>query len=128
MNMDPVIAHNAGQLLELVERSAFVGFWRLDARSGWLYWSEQLARLHGAPPGYTPTFEEAMRHYAPDHRGDLEARIRACQEHGTPFDIEVQLHPMQGPRLWVRCVGQALRDEHGAIVATEGIVQEIAPA
>ena len=46
--MDPVIAHNAGKLLELVERSAFVGFWRLDARNGTLSWSEQLARLHGA--------------------------------------------------------------------------------
>ena len=43
--MDPVIAHNAGKLLELVERSAFVGFWRFDARRQQLYWSEQLARL-----------------------------------------------------------------------------------
>ena len=49
--MDSVIAHNAGQLLELVERSVFLGFWRLDAREGRLYWSEQLSRLQrvGAP-------------------------------------------------------------------------------
>jgi hypothetical protein len=38
--MDPVIAHDAGQLLELVERSVFLGFWRLDARQQHLYWSE----------------------------------------------------------------------------------------
>jgi diguanylate cyclase (GGDEF)-like protein/PAS domain S-box-containing protein len=126
--MDSVIAHNAGQLLELVERSVFLGFWRLDARKGQLYWSEHLARLHGAPPGYTPTFEGAMSHFAEEHRGELQARIRDCLEQGAPFDLEVQLHSMQGRRTWVRCVGQPLRDEAGAIIGTEGLVQEIAPA
>jgi hypothetical protein len=55
--------------------------------------------------------------------------VRACQEQGTPFDVEVQVDTsMQGRRLWVRCVGQPLRDEDGAIVGVEGLVQEIAPA
>jgi diguanylate cyclase (GGDEF)-like protein/PAS domain S-box-containing protein len=126
--MDPVIAHNAGKLLELVERSAFVGFWRLDARNGTLTWSEQLARLHGAPPGYVPTFEQALQHYVPQHRAELAARVRACQEQGVSFDVEVQIESMQGRRTWVRCVGQPLRDEAGAVVGAEGLVQEIAPA
>jgi diguanylate cyclase (GGDEF)-like protein/PAS domain S-box-containing protein len=127
MSMDSVFALDAGQLLQLVERSVFLGFWRLDRRQGRLYWSEQLARLHGAPPGYAPTFESAMSHYGEEHRAQLRERVRACVESGTPFDIEVQLHSMQGRRIWVRCVGQPLRDETGAIVGTEGLVQEIAP-
>ncbi len=126
--MDPVIENNPGNLLRLVERSAFVGFWRLDARRGALYWSQQLARLHGAPEGYMPTFEHALDHYGEEHRGELAARIRACQEQGTPFDIEVQVHTLQGRRIWVRCVGQPLRMEDGSIVGAEGLVQEIAPA
>jgi diguanylate cyclase (GGDEF)-like protein/PAS domain S-box-containing protein len=126
--MDSVIAHNAGQLLELVERSVFLGFWRLDARQGHLYWSEQLARLHDAPPGYTPAFDNATSHFAGEHRGELQARIRACQQQGTPFDIEVQLNTLQGRRIWVRCVGQPLRAEDGSIIGTEGLVQEVAPS
>jgi diguanylate cyclase (GGDEF)-like protein/PAS domain S-box-containing protein len=126
--MDPVIAQNAGELLQLVERSAFVGFWRLDARQGHLYWSEQLARLHGAAAGFTPTFQDALGHYADEHRAEVDARMRACQEQGIPFDIEVQLRTLQGRRVWVRCVGQPLRDEAGEIVGAEGYVQEIAPA
>ncbi|MDB5912174.1 MAG: signal transduction protein : sensor, domain [Ramlibacter sp.] len=127
--MDSVIAQNAGKLLELVERSAFVGFWRLDSRRGELYWSEQLARLHGAPPGYSPSFENALGHYAEEHRAELQARVRACEEQGVPFDVEVQVEGMQGGgRVWVRCVGQPLRDEDGAIMGAEGLVQEIAPA
>jgi diguanylate cyclase (GGDEF)-like protein/PAS domain S-box-containing protein len=125
--MDPVTAANA-DLLQLVERSAFIGFWRLDAKHGRVYWSEQLARLHGAPPGYTPTFDNALGHYAEEHRAELEARMRACQEEGIPFDIEVQLHSMQGRRIWVRCVGQPFTDADGALAGAEGLVQEIAPA
>jgi diguanylate cyclase (GGDEF)-like protein/PAS domain S-box-containing protein len=125
--MDPVTAHNPGNLLQLVERSAFIGFWRLDARDGTLYWSPQMARLHGAPPGYTPTFENAMAHYADEHRGEVEARVRACEERGEPFDIEVQVQALQGRRIWVRCVGQPLRDDDGTIFGCEGLVQEIAP-
>lgn len=126
--MDSVIAHNPGSLLQLVERSSFVGFWRRDARDGRVYWSPQLARLHGAPPGYAPAFEQAFEHYVDEHRIELMSRVRTCEEHGTCFDIEVQLQSMQGRRIWVRCVGQPLRDEAGAIVGCEGLVQEIAPA
>lgn len=126
--MDPVIAHNAGKLLQLVERSAFVGFWRLDARGGRLDWSQQLARLHGAPPGYTPGFDNALAHYVEEHRAEVAARLRDCQQQGTPFDVEVQVSTLDGHRVWVRCVGQPLRDASGAIVGAEGLVQEIAPA
>jgi diguanylate cyclase (GGDEF)-like protein/PAS domain S-box-containing protein len=128
MSMDPVIALNAGKLLQLVESSAFVGFWRLDTRERTLYWSAQLARLHGAPAGYVPPYDQALSHYACEHRGELEAKLRACHEEGTPFDVEVQVRTFQGRRVWVRCVGQPARDEAGAIVGAEGLVQEIAPA
>jgi len=126
--MDPVIADHAGSLLQLVERSAFIGFWRLDILHQRLDWSQQLARLHGAAPGYTPAFADALGHYAREHRPELEASIHACHQHGTPFDLEVQVDSLQGRRIWVRVVGQPLRDAGGEIIGVEGLVQEIAPA
>jgi diguanylate cyclase (GGDEF)-like protein/PAS domain S-box-containing protein len=125
--MDPLSATQADHLLQLVERSAFIGFWRLDDREGHLYWSEQLVRLHGAPAGYTPSFEHAFDHYAEEHRAELESRMRACREQGVPFDIEVQLRSLQGRRIWVRCVGQPLTGSDGGVTGAEGFVQEIAP-
>lgn len=125
--MDPLIEHNAGDLLQMVERSAFVGFWRLDARAGRLSWSDQLARLYGAPPGYTPAVEDALAHFVEEHRPEMEARMRACQEEGARFDVEVQVRSLQGRRIWVRCVGEPLRAEDGSILGAEGFVQEIAP-
>ena len=126
--MNSVIAHHASELLQLAERSAFVGFWRLDAQRGQLAWSDQLALLHGAEPGYQPSSENALTHFVEEHRAELEGRMRACREQGTPFDLEVQLRTLQGQLLWVRCVGQPLRDQDERIVGVEGLVQEIAPA
>lgn len=126
--MDSVIANNAGELLQLVERSAYVGFWRIDDREQRLYWSPQLARLHGAPPGYAPAYQDALVHYVEEQRAQLGEKIRACREQGDPFDTEVQVNSLQGRRIWVRCVGQPVRDAAGAVIGAEGLVQEIAPA
>jgi diguanylate cyclase (GGDEF)-like protein/PAS domain S-box-containing protein len=126
--MDPLNAHNAGPLLQLAERGAFMGFWRLDARGARLEWSQQLARLHGAPPGYSPGFDNALAHFVEEHRPEVAARLRECQQQGTPFDVEVQVATLDGRRIWVRCMGQPVRDGSGAIVGAEGLLQEIAPA
>ena len=98
-----------------------------DARNRQLAWSDQLARLHGAEPGYQPGYEDALTHFVP--RSTAPSSRRACAPvagAGVPFDIEVQVRTLQG-LLWVRCVGQLLRAE-GQIVGAEGLVQEIAPA
>lgn len=124
--MEPVIA--TSNLLQLVERSAFIGFWRYEPRERRLYWSEQLARIHGAEPGYTPGYEHALSHYVREHREEIAARVQECLEHGTPFEVEAQIDSMHGRRIWVRCVGQAWRDPTGSIAGVEGLVQEIAPA
>ncbi len=126
--MDPLIPHDAGALLQLVEHSAFVGFWRLDLRERRLWWSGQLARLHGAEPGYTPGFDDPLRHFVEEHRAELAARLRACIEEGAAFDLEVQVCSLQGRRVWVRCVGRPLHADDGSLAGAEGLVQEIAPA
>jgi len=126
--MDSATARGAANLLQLVERSAFIGFWRMDCRRRTLAWSEQLARIHGLAPGDAPGFERALEHYVEEHRPLLQASLRACHEDGVPFDLEVQIAGPQGRRVWVRCVGQPLRDAQGERIGVEGLVQEIAPA
>lgn len=126
--MDFVNPAAAGNLLQLLERTAFVGVWRLDPRRGRVFWSDQLARMHGHAPGYAPPAANPFQHFAEAHQPELQARARACLEQGEPFDIEAQIDHAQGRRTWVRCVGQPVRDEAGRVVAVEGLVQEIAPA
>ena len=114
-------------LLKLLERTAFVGVWTLDLARDRLEWSDQLAAMHDAPPGYTPPRAEAFDFYAPEWRDKIAALVQACATAGEPFDEEMQIVTLKGRRAWVRTVGHAVRDEAGEIVRVEGAVQEIAP-
>jgi diguanylate cyclase (GGDEF)-like protein/PAS domain S-box-containing protein len=114
-------------LLKLLERTAFVGVWTLDLERDRLEWSEQLAAIHDAPPGYAPAREHAFELYAPEWRDKVRALVEACASRGEPFDEEMQIVTLQGRRAWVRSIGHAVRDEQGRIVRVEGAVQEIAP-
>ena len=53
---------------------------RLDAKAGTVYWSDQLARLHGAPEGYTPSYDNALAHFAEEHRPELRMGIGDVQD------------------------------------------------
>jgi diguanylate cyclase (GGDEF)-like protein/PAS domain S-box-containing protein len=113
-------------LLEMIERAASIGVWRMETASGALHWSEHLADLHGAAPGYAPQ-GDPLQHVAPENKAKLAALLAACAKDGTPFDEEAQIVRLDGRRAWVRAFGQPVRDANGHIVAVQGAVQEIAP-
>ncbi|HSI53585.1 MAG: EAL domain-containing protein [Ramlibacter sp.] len=124
---DAVKLRQAEDLLRLLERTAFIGVWTLDLASGKLSWSDQLAAIHDAPPGFAPSRADAFVHYASEWREIIEKLVQACASEGQPFDEEMQIVTLQGRRSWVRTVGHAVRDASGAIVQVEGAVHEIAP-
>jgi diguanylate cyclase (GGDEF)-like protein/PAS domain S-box-containing protein len=117
----------AHSLLQLLERSVFIGVWTLDVRTDELVWSRQLAAIHGLAPGFQPQREEAFGFYAPEWREKVRAMVQACATAGEPFDDEMQIITAPGRRAWVRTLGHAVRDDDGEVVRVEGAVQEIAP-
>jgi diguanylate cyclase (GGDEF)-like protein/PAS domain S-box-containing protein len=114
-------------LLKLLERTSFVGIWTLDLAHDRLQWSDQLAAIHEAQPGYCPALEGAFALYAPEWRQRIRDLVQACAERGEPFDEEMQILTLRGRRAWVRSIGQAVRNPAGEIERVEGAVQEIAP-
>jgi diguanylate cyclase (GGDEF)-like protein/PAS domain S-box-containing protein len=123
----PAQLEQISSLLKLLERTAFVGVWTLDLARDRIEWSEQLAAMHDAPPGYVPTREDAFSLYAPEWREKIKSLVQACVERGEAFDEEMQIVTVHGRRAWVRSIGHAVRDRSGTIVRVEGAVQEIAP-
>src|SRR4051812_44086162 len=77
-------------LVKLLERTAFIGVWSLDLRSGELAWSDQLAAIHGAAPGFTPAPSQAFDFYAPEWREKIASLVERCGNSGEPFDEEMQ--------------------------------------
>ena len=114
-------------LLRMAGRAARLGGWSLHLASGKLTWSEETCRIHDEPPGFQPVLETAISYYVPAHRGMVTERVGACLETGQPFDFEAEIVTAKGHRLWVRAVGEAVRNAGGVITGMEGAFQDITP-
>ncbi|MCC6071674.1 PAS domain S-box protein [Massilia sp. GCM10020059] len=115
----------ANRMLDMASTLGKLGGWRVDLEAGQVHWSNEVARIHGEPAGYSPSLEEGINYYAPEHQVLIRQRVGACIEQGTPFAEEMQIVTRGGERRWVRCVGRAVRDEREAIIAIQGAFQDI---
>lgn len=111
--------------LRLAGRSARFGGWSVDLESDRTVWSDQACEICGLPPGSKSTVQEAFGLYAPEWRQRIAEVFRACAEDGTSYNEEVEIITPDERRLWVRTVGEAVREEGGRIAEVRGAVQDI---
>lgn len=116
--------HKNQLLLKIAGRAARLGGWTFDAVSKELVWSDEICEIHGRPPGYRPTLTEGIACYAPQYRDALESKVRQCLDEGTPFDFEAELDTATGHRIWVRAIGEPVRDAGGVVTGLQGALQD----
>ena len=112
-------------LLSMASRLGRLGAWEVGQPSFDVTWSEELCLIHDMPPGYSPSFDDAIAFYVPDDRATVRNAFSACLEEGRPFDLELQIVTAAGRRLSVRSIGEAVRDPSGAIARVQGAFQDI---
>ena len=112
-------------ILSMAGRTARFGGWSAHPDGKEVAWSEQVALIHEKQPGYSPTVEEAIQHYAPEWRDKITEVFQKCTHEGTPYDEEMEIITAGGHRLWVRTIGEAVRDNTGKIVRVQGSFQDI---
>ncbi|MDX1594426.1 MAG: PAS domain S-box protein, partial [Gammaproteobacteria bacterium] len=112
-------------LLKIAGRAARVGGWTVDLQSRRATWSEGVCAIHGVPPGTAPTVEEALARYAPEWRERIRNAFEACAQDGRPYDEEAEIVTERGNRLWVREIGEAVRDAADRITQVRGALQDI---
>ena len=95
----------AQNLLERTGRVAGVGGWEVDLGTGNLLWTDEVRRIHGVEPGFTPTVAEAIAFYTPDSRPIIEAAVARGMAGGPGYDLELQILRRDGELRWVRGVG-----------------------
>ena len=115
----------ASQMLDMASSLGKLGGWRVDLPDGRVHWSNEVARIHGQPPGYAPTVEEGIDYYPPEYQDLIRQCLAGCMEHGTPFAEDMQIITRAGERRWVRGVGRAVRNERQEIIAIQGAFQDI---
>ena len=112
-------------LLTLAGRLSHVCGWQVDLASQRIVWSEEAAAMLDLPAEESPALSSIIEQCTPGSRELTETTINACLNHGTPFDIEVEMHTRSGRRIWVRSIGQPVRDADGKITGMQGAQQDI---
>lgn len=112
-------------LLRIAGSVAQVGGWIVDLPEGRVTWSEEVRAIHELPAGYVPTFEEGLEYFPEEWRGVVADAFEACKRDGTPFDIELELITAHERRIWIRAIGQAVRNSVGEITRIQGAFQDI---
>ncbi len=112
-------------LLSTAGRMTHFGGWSVDLARQRVSWSDEVARVHGMEPGYSPSVDEGISFYAPEWREKITEVFSACARDGTPYDEEMEIITAGGERRWVRTVGEAVRDRSGHIIRVQGAFQDI---
>ncbi|MFD3426323.1 PAS and ANTAR domain-containing protein [Nocardia fluminea] len=82
-------------------------------------WSDEVAAMHGYPPGTEPTTELLLSHKHPRDRDRLEAMITSVEDGGT-FSSHHRIVDTHGQMHEVLVVSEPMRDSDGAVIGTEG--------
>ena len=106
-------------------RLSRMGAWEYRLLDGAVIWSDQVAEILEMQPGSLRDLDEAISFYTPEWRPRVFEVVKQCVEEGSPFDEEFEIVTATGRKLWVRAIGQAVRNAGGAITGAEGAFQDI---
>ncbi|WP_295999119.1 bifunctional diguanylate cyclase/phosphodiesterase [Rugamonas sp.] len=112
-------------LLQTAGRIARLGGWMIDVATDRVLWSDEVCDIHEVPHGTVLTLEQAMRYYPPGWHAKAEQLYARCLREGAPFDEEMQILTSGGRVVWVRAIGEAVRDADGALLQVQGACQDI---
>ena len=112
-------------LLDRAGRMVRFGGWSVRTFDNRVVWSDQVAAIHEVPPGFSPALEDCLNFYPQGSRERITKVFGDCARNGVPYDEELEIITARGNRIWIRTVGEAIRDAAGAIIAVEGAFQDI---
>jgi PAS domain S-box-containing protein len=111
--------------LRMATRLGRIGAWYADTAARTIVWSDEICALLEVPPGYAPSFEEAIKVYHPTCRETILKASLACEAEGTPFDLELEIVTARGRTIVVRTLAEAVRDGSGRVTRIHGALQDL---
>jgi len=112
-------------LLKIAGRTAKFGGWIHDLANNKGFWSEEVSNIHETPIGYVPDLKDGINFYAPEWRETITTAAIECATNGTPYDLELELITAKNNRIWIRTLGEAVRNQRGEITNIRGSIQDI---
>jgi PAS domain S-box-containing protein len=99
--------------LELATRSAGIGIWDWDMRTGQVFWDENMRRIYGidGETSATDLMGDWLEWIHPDDRTQTEVTIREVLARGTTIDTHARILPTDGSVRHVRMIATVLRND-----------------
>ncbi|HET6724934.1 MAG TPA: EAL domain-containing protein [Gammaproteobacteria bacterium] len=112
-------------MLADAERIAHLGHWTWEIKTGRVWWSDEVYRLHGLDPARTqPTFKALLASYHHKDRAAAERILREAADSGAAFAYDARLVRPGGEVRWVHIEGRHVTRVSGA-TCLFGIMQDI---
>jgi PAS domain S-box-containing protein len=111
--------------LHMASRLTRMGYWRADLETQRVSLSAEAASLMDLPPDSEPSLQEFFATLAPSSVGKAVGVLDACVQRGEAFDTELELKTATGRQVWLRSVGEPVRDAAGKVVGIQGAQQDI---
>jgi PAS domain S-box-containing protein len=112
------------ELLHLTGDMAKVGGWEFDTATKQGTWTDEVARIHDLDADALTNVEIGISFYKDDSWLKITNAIQAAVDHGTPYDLELEMTSAKGIKKWVRTMGVPVMDGH-KIIKIRGIYQDI---
>ncbi len=112
------------ELFQLMGTMLKVGGWEFDTSTMDSTWTDEVSRIHDLEPGNALNVATGLQHFVPESRVIIEAALQDAIQHGTPYDLELQIRSAKGKLKWIRtkCTPEF---EAGSVVKIRGVIQDI---
>ncbi|MFO1419304.1 MAG: EAL domain-containing protein [Methylotetracoccus sp.] len=112
--------------LEQAERTAHVGHYQFDLRTGSGICSPEVCRIFGrATDSGISSLDDYLSQVHPEDRKGLAAAFGRCSEHGQSIDLSYRVVQGNGQIRHVHNVAEGLRDDSGRISGLFGTAMDI---
>ncbi len=106
---------------ELAVKSAGIGVWDWEARTGVLRWDEQAFKLYGVTPyEFNGTYADWLKAVHPDDSARCEAEVRRALA-GGPYETEFRVVWPAGQVRHLQAFGRVIRSESGEPLRLLGV-------
>jgi len=91
---------------ESLEAVTNTGYWEIDLDTGFLFWSDNVHRIHETDPlTYKPKLEDGLSFYTPDAIESLMESLRVLEDTGQPYSKDLNFITNKGKSLVVNATG-----------------------
>ncbi|MTI87832.1 MAG: PAS domain S-box protein [Balneolaceae bacterium] len=111
-------------LFEKSQQMANVGGWEYDLKTGELFWTDEVYRIHEVPIGSKVFVEEGIDFYPGKAKNTIRQALNYTIETGKKYDVSLPFVSAKGNHKWVRAIGKALFDDEKAYMI-RGTFQDI---